>query len=200
MKWIGLTGGIASGKSTVSAILKKLSYVVVDADEIAREVVEFGSPGLRSVVREFGEDILDSAGELDRRKLGQRVFGRPQELQKLESILHPLVRARVADIKKQLTATGVQLAFYDVPLLFEKKMEADFSAVVVVSTTPELQASRLRSRNQFSDDEIQARIDSQIALQMKIQKAHFVIHNNQGLVELEREVERMLEFVQKLKN
>ena len=199
MKWIGLTGGIASGKSTVSKMLKDMSYHVIDADQIAYEVVERGSPGLKSVVGEFGSEILHPDGSLDRRKLGQRVFGDPVQLQKLEAILHPLIRARLQDLKTQLVDKKVPLAFYDVPLLFEKNMQSDFAAVVVVFASEDQQIERLRARTNLSDSEIRMRIASQIPLLHKIKGAHFVIHNDDGPEKLKREVEEMLKFVNNLK-
>jgi dephospho-CoA kinase len=199
MKWIGLTGGIASGKSTVSKMLRELSYDVVDADQIARDVVEQGGAGLRSVVSEFGKDILAPDGSLDRRKMGQKVFGDPVQLQKLEAILHPLVRARLQELKSELIRRQVPVAFYDVPLLYEKNMHSDFNAVVLVYATPEQQMERLRARTSLSETEIRMRIASQIPLANKIKGAHFVIHNDDGPPKLVSEVMKMLDFVQNLK-
>jgi dephospho-CoA kinase len=199
MKWIGLTGGIASGKSTVTQILRELSYNVVDADEIAHEVVAPGTPGLKSIVANFGPEILNPGGSLARRELGKRVFGSPVNLQKLEGILHPLIRARIEEIKNQWIAQNVEVAFYDVPLLFEKNMQKDFSAVVVVDCPREMQIERLKKRNNLSESEIQMRMASQLPLATKTAQADFVIHNEKGIDELRAEVSRMLAFIKGLK-
>jgi len=126
MKWFGLTGGIASGKSSVSQILKNEGFAVVDADAIAREVVEAGSPGLSAVKTHFGTEILKPDGSLDRKKLGQVVFGHPEKLLQLESILHPLVKQETLRQRNDHQAKGRDFVFYDVPLLFEKKYGKGF--------------------------------------------------------------------------
>lgn len=198
MKWIGLTGGMGSGKSAVARMLTDRSYVVVDADRIAYEVVEKGTTGLQSVVRIFGHEILTPTGELDRPKLGRMVFGDPERLEKLEAALHPLIRTRALEIRQQLVDQGVKIAFYDVPLLFEKSMESQFSAVVVVNATPELQVARIQARTSLSPLDIQMRLASQIPLKRKVEQAHFVIQNDGDFAHLEREVERMLIFVSQL--
>ena len=198
MKWIGLTGGIASGKSSVTKILRDLSYNVIDADAIAVEVVQTGTPGLKSVVQEFGLGILKADKSLDRRKLGQLVFGHPEQLAKLNALIHPLVKARTHELREEVERRGAMVAFYDVPLLFENKMEKDFDIVVVVNATPELQTSRLRSRNQLSEAEIQRRLSSQIPLSDKAKRAQFVIQNDGDLKKLESEVSRLIEFLKSL--
>lgn len=121
MKWIGLTGGIASGKSTVAQLLRDAQIPVIDADEIARGVVAQGGEGLTKVVSHFGQQILNSDGSLNRKKLGQKVFGRPEELRVLENILHPLVKAETTRRRQSLEQQNLPVAIYDVPLLFEKK-------------------------------------------------------------------------------
>lgn len=198
MKWIGLTGGIATGKSTVSKILKAQGVPVVDADAIAREVVALGTPGLKLVESHFGKDVLHSDGSLDRRKLGQAVFGNPQKLLQLENILHPLIQAETAQQKKKYQDKGEAFAVYDVPLLFEKKLESQFDAIIVVTAKEELQKQRMKSRDQLSDDEIAKRLASQVPMDMKIKKANWVIFNEGNLQDLEKEVLNLIKnFSQK---
>jgi dephospho-CoA kinase len=201
MKWIGLTGGIGSGKSTAAQMLTDAGYTLVDADRIAHEVVEKGTTGLRSVVRGFGPDVLTATGELDRPKLGRMVFGDPIALQKLEFILHPLIRQQVVDTKAQLQDQGVKIAFYDVPLLFEKNMQDQFTAVVVVDCTPEQQFQRTKKRSpSLTDDEIQMRLASQFSLLKKTEQADFVVHNDGDFSQLKVEVEQLIAFVENLED
>lgn len=192
MKWIGLTGGIATGKSTVASLLRSMNYPVVDADELARQVVIPGSSGLKSVVDQFGAEVLQPDGTLDRKKLGDKVFGNKNLILKLEGILHPLIRDLAAKRKNELETGGHHLAFYDVPLLFEKKMQSLFDKTVVVACSPEIQESRLRARNNLSDKEINARLSSQLSIDEKVKGADFVIWNNGSVADLELEVDRVL--------
>ena len=201
MKWIGLTGGIGSGKSTVGQMLTDAGYTLVDADRIAHEIVEKGTTGLKAVAHAFGSEVLTADGELDRPKLGRMVFGDPLRLQKLESILHPLIRQKVVDTKVQLQDQGVKIAFYDVPLLFEKNIQGQFSAIVVVDCTPEQQFERTKKRSsQLSDGEIQMRLASQIPLAKKTAQADFVVHNDGDLVKLKSEVLQMIAYVEQLED
>ncbi|KYG62106.1 dephospho-CoA kinase [Bdellovibrio bacteriovorus] len=199
MKWIGLTGGIACGKSTVSRALKDHSIPVVDADEIAKEVVKSGSPGLKSVIDVFGQDFLLPDGSLDRRKLGQHVFGHPELLHRLESILHPLIREETRRRRRLLEDMNHPVAVYDIPLLFETKAQDQFDAVVVVSCTKGQQKERLRRRQNWTDDEIDMRIASQIPIQFKEQQADFILHNNRDEQHLLKEIERLLAWLETLK-
>ncbi|KHD89245.1 MAG: dephospho-CoA kinase [Bdellovibrio sp. ArHS] len=198
MKWIGLTGGIACGKSTVSRALKDHAIPVVDADEIAKEVVKSGSPGLKSVIDVFGKDFLSSDGSLDRRKLGQHVFGHPELLHRLEGILHPLIREETRRRRRLLEEMNHPVAIYDIPLLFETKARDQFDAVIVVSCTKEQQKERLRRRQNWTDDEIDMRIASQIPIQFKEQHADFVLHNNRDEQHLLKEIERLLAWLKTL--
>lgn len=192
MKWYGITGGIASGKSTVSQKLRNLGFKVVDADQLARDVVVKGSPGLQSVVERFGADVLGSTGELDRKKLGAKVFGKPQDLLDLENILHPLIKQETAKQREALAKAGEAFAFYDVPLLFEKKMEPLFDGIVVVSASEADQIQRMKSRDGLSNAEISQRLSSQIPLNEKVKKAHFVIHNDGDISKLDAQVKELI--------
>ncbi len=192
MKWIGLTGGIATGKSTVAAILRDLGRPVVDADVLAREVVRPGSPGLSEIIKTFGEGMLTSTGELDRRKLGRIIFSDAGKRERLESILHPLIQAKRAEERRALERQGCDLAFYDVPLLFEKNMEHEFDATILVYSARELQEKRLREKVKISDDEIARRIGAQLPVDEKRGRATYVICNESSIADLRRQVKELL--------
>lgn len=198
MKWIGLTGGIACGKSTVCRALVERGFSVVDADEIAKRVVAAGSAGLKSVEQVFGPEIILPSGELDRRALGQKVFGHPEELYKLESILHPLIRAETRRQRRLYEDMGKPLAIYDIPLLFETSAEAQFDKIVVISCTREQQRERLRRKNQWTDEEIEMRIASQIPIQRKEERADFVLYNNRDEQHLLSQIQKLVDWLKSL--
>ncbi len=197
MKWVGLTGGIATGKSTVTDLLRQLGYNVIDADVVAREVVAPGSSGLKSVVSEFGTAVLGMDGSLDRKKLGTLVFSNVLKRKKLESILHPLIQQRVQILKNEIVQKGATLAFYDVPLLFESELESQFDFTIVVSADSELQINRLMQRDHLDEQHAVQRIKAQMPISEKIKRASFVIHNNSNLSDLKAQLEQVLE---KIKN
>ncbi len=176
--WLGLTGGIASGKSTVAQILKEQGFPVIDADEIAHQVVSPGSSGLQKVVVRFGIDYMNPDGSLDRGKLGTLVFRDSRARMDLEAIVHPLVQAEVERLKQEYTQKGHRVIFYDVPLLFEKKLEKNFDAVILVASDEKLQRERLKSRDGLDAFEIENRIRSQWPMKKKEEKAQFIIRNN----------------------
>lgn len=195
MRWIGLTGGIASGKSTVSRALKARGVPVVDADEIAQDVVKVGSSGLKSVVVQFGSDILNEDGTLNRQSLGRLVFGNPDKLKKLETILHPLIQAETQRRRKELELRGESLAIYDIPLLFETNAQDQFDLVVVVSCSEDQQKERLVRRNNLTMKEVEDRMAAQLPLRLKEQQADFVLHNDQDQSHLEEEIIRLMEWI-----
>lgn len=184
MKWIGLTGGIATGKSSVAQVLREMGYPVVDADELAREVVKPGSLGLEKVVLAFGRGILDEKGHLSRPTLGQIIFKDPVAREKLEQILHPLIQEMRAKLRSELERESIDLAFYDVPLLFEKNMHDEFDATVLVYAKPSIQKQRLAERNKFSDKEIELRLASQLPIDEKVKRANYIIFNEATLKDL----------------
>lgn len=196
MKWIGLTGGIACGKSTVSRMLKDRDVPLVDADEIARDIVRPGTPGLKSIIGLFGEEVLLPDGSLDRRKLGQMVFGNPDRLHSLEAITHPLIREEVRRRRRLFEGMGAPLAIYDIPLLFETNSKDQFDAVIVVSCTKGQQKERLLRRNQWTEDEIEMRIASQLPIASKEQQADFVLSNNRDEQNLLKEFNRLMEWLE----
>lgn len=178
MKWLGLTGGIASGKSEVTRILNQKGIPVVDADQVAREVVIPGSQGLSQVVKAFGPTILNPDGSLDRTKLGKLVFSNTSQLKQLETILHPLIQARVKKLRHQLEEKQVSVAFYDVPLLFEKSLQAQFDGVLVVWCQPAQQLKRLMLRDGLSESQAQSRLDLQLPIDQKKSRSDWVIDNS----------------------
>ncbi len=196
MKWIGLTGGIASGKSSVAEILRKLGYKVADADQIAHKVVVKDSEGLRQIVQAFGEKILNLDQSLNRKALGNLVFGQAPNLEKLEKILHPLIQAETALQRQAWKNAGEKIAFYDVPLLFEKNLEANFDGILLISTDEKTQKQRMKKRDQLSDSEIINRLNSQLAMTEKIKKSTWVIKNSGSLEELESQVKKILLQIQ----
>ncbi|MGE3973000.1 MAG: dephospho-CoA kinase [Bdellovibrionales bacterium] len=192
MKWIGLTGGIASGKSTVSDIFRRHGIPIIDADVLARRVVEKGSDGLKDIVTAFGPDMLSQDGSLDRKKMAVRVFQNKKDLEKLENILHPRVRQLFDAEKHALQNQNHRFGIYDVPLLFEKKMEPLFDGIIVVHASPELQKARMKKRDALGDEEITRRLQSQMDLKEKVKKAHWVIRNSGSLQELENQVTALI--------
>ncbi len=156
---VGLTGGIGSGKSSVSAMLAQHGAVVVDADLLAREVVAPGTPGLAEIVVAFGPDMLTDDGELDRAAMGRRVFGDDEARRRLEAIIHPRVRARAAQI--EAAAAPEAVVVHDIPLLVETGQADGFDVVLVVDVSAEVQVDRLVEHRGMTADEARARIAAQ---------------------------------------
>ncbi len=175
MRRVGLTGGVASGKSTVAAILAELGAVVIDADLLAREVVEPGTPGLAAVVAAFGESVLTDDGRLDRPALGARVFGDQEARRRLESILHPLIRARGAELEAAAPADA--LVVHDIPLLVESGQADRFDAVVVVDAPVETQVERMVADRGWSREDAQARVAAQASREQRRAVATYLIDN-----------------------
>ncbi len=198
MLWVGLTGGIGTGKSTVTRILRQAGIPVVDADVLAREVVKAGTEGHGEVIKAFGPASIDQNGELNRKEIGMKVFNDRTKLEVLERIIHPRVRALCLHEKNQLAAAGNAIAVYDVPLLFEKKLEASFDQVVVVTCDPQIQIDRLIKRDGFTEDEAIRRIAAQLPLSEKVKAAHFTIHNDGSALDLEKQVSNLLEKLRKI--
>jgi dephospho-CoA kinase len=188
---VGLTGGIGSGKSAVSALFVELGAVLVDADLNARAVVAKGTPGLAAVVAAFGDGILRPDGELDREALGRIVFADADKLAALNAIVHPLVGEESARQIAAAEATGAPVLIHDVPLLVENNLQGRYDAVVVVAASPETQLDRLTRLRGMSREDAQARIDAQAPLQDKIAAATYVIDNDGPIEDLPAQVERV---------
>ena len=192
MKLIGLTGGIASGKSTVARILKRLGAAIVDADALAREVVEPGRDAWKDIVDAFGAAILQPDQTLDRQKLRATIFNNPAARKKLEAIIHPRVRALAEERIKQHAAAGYELVVYEVPLLFEGNLQEWLRPVILVACNLDTQKRRLQERDGLSVEASQKHIDAQMSLAEKRRLADYVIENDGNLEDLEREVQTLL--------
>ncbi|WP_435741468.1 dephospho-CoA kinase [Nocardioides sp. SYSU DS0663] len=179
---VGLTGGIASGKSTVSAILAELGAVVIDGDLLAREVVERGTPGLARVVETFGDEVLTADGDLDRPALGAIVFGDEVRRRELEAIVHPLVFERIVELEEG--ASEDDLVVHDIPLLAESGRASTFDAVVVVDVPTELQLERMLSLRGMTREDAEARIAAQASREQRLAVATHVIENTGSLAQL----------------
>ena len=158
---------------------------IVDADEIPRIVVEPGSPVLQEISRAFGQGILQEDGSLNREKLGERIFGNVEERQKLNGIIHPAIRQEMLRQKEQWISTGSNTVIMDIPLLFESKLQSFVDKIIVVSVTPEIQKERLIARNVLSEEEADARIRSQLPIEVKELGADAVLRNNGPVEETE---------------
>jgi dephospho-CoA kinase len=188
---VGLTGGVASGKSAVAAILRDLGAVVIDADVLAREIVEPGTPGLEAVVAEFGPEVLTPDGNLDRARMGAVVFADPGRRAALEAIMHPLVRARAAVIQDAAPA-GV-LVVHDIPLLVETGQAGEFDAVLVVDVPEAVQLERAMRDRGWNEADARSRIAAQARRQERLAAATHVIDNTGTLEDLRRRVTEVFE-------
>lgn len=188
---VGLTGGIASGKSTVSAFLAELGAVVIDADRLAREVVAPGTPGLERIVAAFGPEVLTTAGEMDRPKVGALVFADPELLRTLEGIVHPLVRERGAELEAAAPAGSVIV--HDIPLLAETGQAERFDAVIVVDVPQETQVERLLRDRSMTREDALARIGAQASREDRRAVATYVIENTGTREDLRDEVTKVFE-------
>ncbi|RJL24735.1 dephospho-CoA kinase [Bailinhaonella thermotolerans] len=183
---VGLTGGIGSGKSEVSRRLSEAGAIVIDADKIAREVVEPGTPGLARVVEEFGEEVLRPDGGLDRERLGSIVFADRDRLAALNAIVHPLVGERVAELQEAAPPDSVLV--YDVPLLVENGLAAMYDVVVVVDASEPTRLDRLVRLRGMTEADAKARIAAQADRETRLAAADVVIDNDGPLEDLDRQV------------
>ena len=189
---IGLTGSIASGKSTVSKMLSKLGFPIIDADLIARIVVEKGSKTLESITESFGEEVIADDGSLHREKLGEIIFTNPSKRKQLNDIIHPAIRAEMLRQKEELIKEGHPTIVMDIPLLFESKLSHYVDKILVVTVTEEIQLARLMARNNYSLEEAKARIQSQLPLSIKEKGADAVIYNNGTIESTEEQLNKIL--------
>ncbi|MFG2140544.1 dephospho-CoA kinase [Streptomyces sp. NPDC048650] len=188
---VGLTGGIGAGKSEVSRLLASYGAVIVDADKIAREVVEPGTPGLAAVVAEFGDDVLAPDGTLDRPKLGGIVFADPEKLKALNAIVHPLVGARSAELEASAGPDAVVV--HDVPLLTENGLAPLYDLVVVIDAAPQTQLDRLVRLRGMTQEEAASRMTAQASREQRLAVADLVIDNDGPLEALEPQVREVWE-------
>jgi dephospho-CoA kinase len=183
---VGLTGGIGTGKSEVSRRLAGYGAVVIDADAIAREVVEPGTEGLAGVVEAFGPGVLGPDGRLDRPKLGEVVFADPERRDRLNAIVHPLVGARMAELDRE--AGSASIVVHDVPLIAEGGRAGAYDLVVVVDAPPRIQVERLVRNRGMTRDQAKARMAAQASREQRLAIADIVIDNSSSLAELDRQV------------
>ena len=186
---IGLTGGIASGKSTVSDMLRELGAIVIDTDRIAREVTMPGSSALLELNRRYGPEILNDDGSLRRDAVGRIVFNDPAERKWLEGVLHPLIRARAEELATAAAAAGHRIVVFDVPLLFETGWNAWVDQVWTVYVPVDLQRRRLQRRDGYTETEIDSRLASQWPIDQKAERSDRVIDNSATLADTRRQVE-----------
>ena len=187
---VGLTGGIASGKSLVADELARYGAVVIDADVLAREVVEPGTPGLAAIEERFGADVLRD-GRLDRAALGKIIFSDPEARRDLERIVHPAVRARAAELEQ--AASDDATVIHVIPLLVETGQQDGFDVVVVVDVDQETQVRRLLDRNGLTPDEARARIAAQAGREARLAAADHVLHNDGSVTQLRDQIADLLD-------
>lgn len=189
---IGLTGGIATGKSTVAKLLQQAGWEIIDADQVAREVVQPGTTGLAKLQQVFGSQIMTPAGTLNRAKLGQMVFQNPHHRHQLNAILHPLIEQAVDQQLAAFVAKQVPVVILDVPLLYESGWDQKCDQVWVVATDATIQLQRLMARNHLSVSAAQARMAAQMPLVKKCQLADVVIDNQGSLEALQDQVAQLV--------
>ncbi len=193
---IGLTGGIASGKSTVSAMLRELGAHVIDADQVARDVVAPGTPALAEIQARFGPAVLQGDGALDRKSLGAIVFADPEARRALERITHPRIAAATQQEIARLAATGVDPVIYDAALIVENRLYTWMQGLIVVSVPPEVQVARLMIRDDIDEAAAQARIAAQLPVAEKVAVATHVIDNSGTRADTKAQVRALWERLQ----
>tara|TARA_B100001750_G_scaffold248338_1_gene278533 strand:+ start:7828 stop:8451 length:624 start_codon:yes stop_codon:yes gene_type:complete len=188
---IGLAGGIGSGKSSVSGMLKNLGAIIIDADKLGHEVYLPGTEGLREVVLEFGEDILSSNGEIDRRILGSKVFGSPEAMAKLNAIVWPRIKNKVTELIEENSQLGTEVLVLDAAVLIEAGWTSVVDEVWVVTAPVDQIISRLESRNGITEEQAMSRINSQMTTEQRVEYADIVIENDNSLDELMSSVQHI---------
>lgn len=194
-KIFGVTGGIASGKSSVSKWLISKGYPVIDADIAARKVVEPGMPALEEIKNVFGQDICLPDGTLDRKKLGSIVFSNSEKRQMLNGIVHPAVRKWMMEETEKALHQGKELVFMDIPLLFESNLTHMVEGIILVYVKPEVQLKRLMARDHFTEEEALARIRAQMPIDDKKKLANYIVDNNGEFFETE---EQLIDLIKQL--
>lgn len=178
---IGLTGSIASGKSTVAKMFEDLNMPIVDADKVARIVVEPGRETLQQIAAAFGDEVILEDGHMDRKKVGDLIFHDPTKRKQLNDIIHPAIRKEMLRQREEYLSNGHPHVVMDIPLLFESGLQSYVEKIVVVSVSEENQLKRLMSRNDLTEQEARARISSQLPISVKEKGADAVIYNNDSL-------------------
>nr|WP_198409762.1 dephospho-CoA kinase [Limnochorda pilosa] len=196
---LGVTGGVATGKSLVARFLEELGAAVVDADQLAREVVEPGEPALEEIRQVFGPGVLTPEGRLDRKALARRVFSDEGARRRLEAIIHPRVRRRMEEAVARLREAGAPLIVLEIPLLFEggEPVRRLVDRVLVVTAPEAVQLERLRQRNGLTEAEARARMAAQMPLEEKVRRADYVVDNGGTPEETRRQVQRVWEAMRR---
>lgn len=189
---VGLTGGIASGKSTISSYYQSLNIPIIDADIESRLAVEKGEPAYIKIAAHFGKEVLHSDGTLNRQKLGEIIFSNEEERRVLNSIVHPDVRRRMEDKQRQAVEAGEKVVILDIPLLFENKLNHTVDRTILVYVDQDTQIARLMKRNDLSYEQALKRINAQMPLQEKLALADEVINNNGSMEESIHQANRIL--------
>ncbi|MGX2960835.1 dephospho-CoA kinase [Peribacillus sp. JNUCC 23] len=190
---IGITGGIASGKSSISQFIREeLGFTIIDADIAAREVVEPGQEAYRAIIKVFGSELLLPDDSIDRAKLGSIIFHDEKKRQMLNGIVHPAVRKRMLEQKETAFALGENVLFMDIPLLFESNLTHMVDKTILIYVDELIQLERLIKRNGLSEVDAKARVDSQMPLVEKKKLADVVINNNGSLLESKKQVKQVL--------
>jgi len=192
VKLVGLTGGIASGKSTVAKILRQLGAAIVDADMLSREVVAPRHDGWNEIVATFGSEVLQADQTLDRQKLRTLIFDNPDARKQLEAIIHPRVRALAEQRIREHGEAGYAVVVYEVPLLFEGDLQQWLRPVILVACNVDTQRQRLQQRDGLDAAAAQKHIDAQMSLEKKRRLADYVIENDGSLADLESQVRAVL--------
>lgn len=192
---LGLTGGIATGKTTISNYLKTKGIPVLDADEYARKVVEPGTPGLTYIVNTFGKQVLQSDGSLNRKLLGQIIFNDMTARQKLNGITHPRIQQMMTDELQKLAKDKTPLVILDIPLLLENHNIAGADAIMVVTVPESIQLNRLMQRNNLTKEEAQRRIDAQMPLSEKEKLADFIVDNSGTIANTLTQVDKVIQNI-----
>lgn len=193
---IGITGGISSGKSTVTEFLRRQGYQVIDADQVVHELQEPGGRLYQALLSTFGSSILQEDGRLDRPKLGAMIFGNPELLEQSSQIQNQIIREELAG-RRDLLAETEDIFFMDLPLLFELQYEDWFDQIWLVDVTEETQLSRLMTRNSLSQEEAEKRIAAQLSLQEKRKRADVLIDNNGSLEETRQQLRDALQKLER---
>jgi len=192
MKVIGLTGSIGSGKSTVSGFFEKLGAIVIDADQVSRQVVEPGTPALKELTLAFGENILNPDGSLNRTLVAEIVFNSDEKRELLNSIIHPMIFNEINSTIEEYREKGTEIIILEAALILEKKgLIKLIDKLIVVSIDEETQKKRLEGRGDLSKEQINARINSQLINNEKIKHADYIIDNNQDLVNTREQVREL---------
>jgi len=189
MKIIGITGNIACGKSTVATMFKNLGATLIDADKIARDIVDIGTPAWKKIVNHFGNEILNNDGTINRDNLGQKIFNNNKERLKLNEITHPEIFREINNSIEKYRSEGTKILIIEAALINEKeKLKKIIDKLIVVSTSKDVQIKRLQNRDGFTKEEALSRINSQIPIEKKIKHADYVIHNKSDIENIKNQV------------